>query len=107
MIGLAKRIDGIFSAQDKFAGIVVTIGSNGLEELAYFLHLTVKSSKPVVLTGAQRQHHKLSADGDRNLLDAVRVAALPSRPFWAGYVVGNLDNDPDTDTISAGTCETF
>ena len=62
MIGLAKRIDGIFSAQDKFAGIVVTIGSNGLEELACFLHLTVKSSKPVVLTGAQRQHHKLIAE---------------------------------------------
>ena len=105
MISLAKRINGIFSAQDKLAGIVVTIGSNGLEELAYFLHLTVKSSKPVVLTGAQRQHHKLSADGDRNLLDAVRVAASPESPrlsmhHWPSVSSFSLCRSKETPTFS-------
>ena len=77
MVDLAKRINQVFSTEDQVAGIVVTVGSNGMEELAYFLHLTVKSVKPVVLTAAQRRHGTLGADGDRNLLDAITVAGSP------------------------------
>lgn len=74
LVGLANRINEIFSKEPQVHAVVVSMGSNSLEEVAYFLHLTVKSDKPVVLTAAQRLHGTLGADGDRNLHDAVRVA---------------------------------
>jgi len=77
LVGLAKRINQIYSTEKDVSAVVVSIGSNGLEETAYFLDLTVKSDKPVVLTAAQRLHGTLGADGDMNLLDAVRVAVDP------------------------------
>jgi L-asparaginase len=77
MVGLAKRINTIFASERNVRAVVVSIGSNGLEEVAYFLDLTVKSDNPVVLTAAQRLHGTIGADGDANLLDAVRVAVDP------------------------------
>jgi L-asparaginase len=56
-------------------GVVITHGSNTVEETAYFLHLTLKTAMPVVLTAAQRNHDTLGNDGDRNLLDAVKIAS--------------------------------
>ncbi len=56
-------------------GIVVTHGTFTVEETAYFLHLTIRTEKPLVMVAAQRMHDALGNDGDRNLLDAVRVAA--------------------------------
>src|SRR5262245_36860209 len=50
---LAKRINAIFNSRPDLAGIVVTHGTARLEETAFFLHLTVKSDKPVVVLGAQ------------------------------------------------------
>jgi L-asparaginase len=58
-------------------GIVVTHGTVSVEETAYYLHLTIPTSKPVVVTCAQRQHRTLGADGPRNLLDSIRVASDP------------------------------
>lgn len=63
--------------RDDICGLVVTHGTNTLEETAYFLNLTVKSRKPVVLVGSMRPSSALSADGYLNLLNAVRVAADP------------------------------
>ncbi|WP_250466534.1 MULTISPECIES: asparaginase [unclassified Caballeronia] len=55
-------------------GIVISHGTDTLEETAYFLHLLVKGDKPVILTGAMRPSSALSADGPLNLFHAVRVA---------------------------------
>jgi L-asparaginase len=69
---LAERIHALGAD-----GIVITHGTATLEETAYFLHLTVKSERPVVLTGAMRPPTAVGTDADLNLLDAVRLAASP------------------------------
>ena len=70
---LAKRVNELLARKD-VQGIVITHGTDTLEETAYFLNLTVKSKKPVVLVGAMRPATAMSADGPMNLLNAVRVA---------------------------------
>ena len=76
-LAVAGRVNTIFSKEPDTAGVVVSIGSNGVEELAYFLSLTVHSDKPVVVTAANRLYTSLSSDSPMNLLDAIRVAASP------------------------------
>ena len=71
---LAARINKAFSSGEA-DGVVVTHGTDAMEETAYFLNLTVKSSNTVVLTGAMRPSTALSADGAMNLYNAVAVAA--------------------------------
>lgn len=85
---LHDRIHEI-ATDDPPAGIVVTHGSNTVEETAYFLHLTLETGVPVVLTAAQRNHKTVGNDGDRNLLDAVRVAATPEARGRGVLVVAN------------------
>jgi L-asparaginase len=72
---LAKRINDLFKERSDLAGIVVTHGTSRLEETAFFLHLTVRSDRPVVLVGAQRPATGISPDGPINLLSAIRVAS--------------------------------
>lgn len=67
-----------FLENDNAAGIVITHGTNTLEETAYFLNLTLKTDKPVVVVGSMRPSSALSADGYLNLVNAVRVAADPN-----------------------------
>jgi L-asparaginase type II len=74
-IALARRIDAVFAESPEASGIVITHGTSTLEETAYFLNLTVKSAKPVVVTGAMRPMTAMSNDAEVNLLDAVRIAA--------------------------------
>lgn len=56
-------------------GIVVTHGTYTAEETAYFLHLAVRTDKPVVVVCSQRKHATVGNDGDKNLIDAIRVAS--------------------------------
>ena len=71
---LAKRINELLKRGD-VDGIVVTHGTDTMEETAFFLNLTVKSDKPVVLVGAMRPSTAMSADGPLNLYNAVVTAA--------------------------------
>ncbi len=72
----AKRINELLK-RDDVTDIVITHGTDTLEETAYFLNLVVKSDKPVVVVGAMRPATAISTDGPMNLLDAVRVATDP------------------------------
>jgi len=73
---VARRLQELAS-DDGVDGVVVTHGTNVMAEIAYFMHLTVATSKPVVFVGAQRPWTGLSGDGPLNLVNAVRVAASP------------------------------
>jgi len=73
-LDLLRNIHSIFE-NDEADGVVITHGTNTLEETAYFLNLTVKTDKPVIVVGAMRPSSAMSADGFLNVLNAVRVAA--------------------------------
>jgi L-asparaginase len=88
-LALARRINEILEKENEVHGVVVTHGSNTVEETAYFLGLTVKSDKPVVLTAAQRQFTTLSSDSPRNFLQAVSVAASDAARAKGALVVVN------------------
>jgi L-asparaginase len=88
-VTLARRLNEIVARQTEIQGIVVTHGSNTVEETAYFLHLTVKTDKPIVLTAAQRQFSTLSSDSPKNFLQAVRVAATDEAKGKGALVVTN------------------
>lgn len=84
MLRLARHVDGLLTDLD---GVVVTHGTDTLEETAHFLDLAVRAEKPVVVTGAMRNASLASADGPRNMEAAFTLAA---RPGLSGtYVVLN------------------
>lgn len=70
---LAKKIAKLFA--EGIDGVVITHGTDTMEETAYFLNLTIKSDKPVVLVGAMRPSTAISADGPKNLYNAVTLVA--------------------------------
>src|ERR1700756_4638241 len=86
LLKLAKRCNQLFSGSD-VDGIVITHGTDTMEETAFFLNLTVKSDKPVVLVGSMRPSTAVSADGPLNLYNAVAVAADPGSKGGGGLVV--------------------
>jgi L-asparaginase len=87
-LDFVRKIHAIFDA-DQADGIVITHGTNTLEETAYFLHLALKTDRPVVLVGSMRPSSAISADGYLNLVNAVRVAADPASAGRGCLVVLN------------------
>jgi len=85
MWGLSRVIQRLVDQVD-VGGVVVTHGTDTLEETAYFLDLTVRTSKPIVLTAAMRNINELGTDGPRNVFSSVRVAICP-QAVDAGAVV--------------------
>lgn len=76
-LALSKRINTVLRDRKDVAGVVVTHGTDRLEETSFFLYLTVRSDKPVVVVGAQRPATGISPDGPINLLSAVRTVVTP------------------------------
>ena len=74
-LNLSRRINELFAADKGLAGIVVTSGTDTLEETAFFLHLTVRDPRPVVVVGSMRNPSTVGYEGAANLLEGVRVAA--------------------------------
>ena len=106
---LAKRIHRIIADDPSVAGFVITHGTNTLEETAYFLNLTVKSDKPVVLVGSMRPATAISADGPLNLLNAVKTAMAPEAKGKGALIVMNDEINGARDTTKTNTLrvETF
>jgi L-asparaginase len=86
---LARHLNDVFRRDNDLAGIVVTSGTDTLEELAYFLDLTVRDVRPVVVVGSMRNPSTLGYEGAANLLEGFRVAADPASKNKGVLVVLN------------------
>ena len=101
---LAARVSALFSANEA-DGIVITHGTDTAEETGYFLHLAVKSERPVVLTGSMRPATALSADGPLNLFNAVSVAADPHARGRGVIIAVNDDLHSARDVTKSSTSD--
>ena len=104
---LGKRVNELLKQND-VTGIVITHGTDTQEETAYFLNLVVKSDKPVVLVGSMRPSNAISADGPRNIYNAVACAIAPQSRGKGVMVVMDdnilgADDLTKTNTLSVGT----
>ena len=107
-ITLANRVNTILRDDRTVAGVVVTHGTNTLEETAYFLNLTVTDERPVVMVGAIPAT-AISADGSLNLLNAIRTAVSPEARGKGALVVLNDEINSARDVTKTNTyrVETF
>jgi L-asparaginase len=99
---LSLRVSGTLARPD-IDGVVFVQGTNSIEETAYFLNLTVRSDKPVVITGAQRPFTALSSDAPLNLFDAIRVCAHPHTAGKGVVVATNGEINAARDVTKTNT----
>jgi L-asparaginase len=106
---LARRINQLFQGDPELTGIVLTSGTDTLEETAFFLHLTVRDVRPVVVVGAMRPPDRLGYEGPANLLEGVRVAASPNARGRGVLVVLNdeINSARDVMKTNANRLQTF
>ena len=96
-------------SRPEVAGVIVSHGTDTLEETAYWLDLTVKSDKPIVLIGAQRNASEPDFDGPRNLLNAARICVSPEARGKGAMVALNDKINAARDAVKTHTSdvETF
>jgi L-asparaginase type II len=99
---LAVRVNELVQSPE-VDGVVFVQGTNTLEETAYFLTLTVHTTKPVVVTGAQRPFTAMSSDAPLNLFDAIRVAACPDSHRKGVVVATNGEINAARDVTKTNT----
>ena len=106
---LSRRVNELFASDKDLAGIVVTSGTDTLEETAFFLHLTVHDPRPVVVVGSMRNPSTLGYEGAANLLEGVRVAAEPAARDKGTLVVLNdeINSARDVQKTDALRLQTF
>ena len=105
LLALGKRVAALVRQPD-VDGIVITHGTDTLEETAYFLHLVVRTSKPVVVVGSMRPSTAISADGALNLLGAVAVAGAADSRGKGVLVVMNDEIHTGRDVSKAVNIKT-
>lgn len=101
---LATRVNAVL-ASDSVDGVVITHGTDTMEETSYFLQLVVKSKKPVVLTGSMRPSTALSADGPLNIYNAVAIAGDPEARGRGVLVAANDDIHGGRDLTKGNTTD--
>jgi L-asparaginase len=106
--GMARRVGELLARAD-VAGVVVTHGTDTMEETSYLTDLLLQTDKPAVFTGAQRAHDDPHPDGPLNLLNSVRVAASPAARGLGAMVCfnGTVHAARDVSKVHASALETF
>jgi L-asparaginase len=106
---LARRVNTVLAGDSGLAGVVVTSGTDTLEETAFFLHLTIRDPRPVVVVGSMRNPSTLGYEGAANLLEGVRVAADPAARGKGVLVVLNdeINSARDVTKTDALRLQTF
>jgi L-asparaginase len=108
-VGLSRRINEAFASDPGLAGVILTHGTDTMEETAYFLHLTVHDERPVVVTGSMRGPTAVSADGPANVIAAARVAVAREARGQGVLVVLNdwIHSARDVRKMDSNRVDTF
>src|SRR5262245_11596387 len=108
-LNLSRRVNELFAGDKALAGVVVTSGTDTLEETAFFLHLTVRHPRPVVIVGSMRNPSTLGYEGAANRMEGVRVAAEPQARDKGALVVLNdeINSARDVQKTDALRLQTF
>lgn len=108
MLDLKKMVEGLVERED-IHGVVITHGTDTLEETAYFLHLTVNTSKPIIVTGAMRSGSELGYDGPSNLAASI-CTAISEESINKGVIVcfnGELNSASEVTKANSMSLDAF